>query len=393
LIPNRAAISICLAVCLIYLLAGFRRPIIFGALSPPPFDVTERVLSDNNAVPVFSEEILPEDPALKMAHVASICELSDGALLAAWYAGSKELDRDVAVCCCVRAPGKSEWDEPQKLVDRVTCSRELKRAIRKVGNPLIWSDGGNRVYLLYVSAIGGWSSSSLNLKISEDGGRTWKPSVRLTLSPFFNFSNLVRNRPIPLRGGGFVVPIYHESIGKFPEMLWLLPDRGGRGGFITWKTRINHSRGFLQPSVVTLDSLSAVALLRSSSEPRVALSTSGDAGLTWQAPEYTGLPNPNSGISAIRIPGGRLLMVFNDNESRRGWRDNLRLAVSDLHGINWTRIATLEEAANQSFSYPYIIQTHDGLYHIVYSYNQNRIKHLTLNEAWLEDRIRDAGLR
>jgi predicted neuraminidase len=144
--------------------------------------------------------------------------------------------------------------------------------------------------------------------------------------------------------------------------------------------------------VVALDSHSAIALLRSSCEPRVALSTSGDAGLTWEAPEYTGLPNPNSGISAIRISGGRLLMVFNDNDSRRGWRDNLRLAVSDLHGKNWTRIATLEEAAGQSFAYPYIIQTNDGLCHIVYTYNLNRIKHLTLNQAWLDDRIREAGL-
>lgn len=388
--PNRVTISICLAVCLIYGLVFFRRPVIVGGFRPPLFAAAPGVLSGENDQPFFSEELLPTDPSFKTAHVASICELSDGALLAVWYAGPRELDRDVAVYRSVRAPGKSAWSEPQVLVDRIGASRELKRSVRKVGNPLIWSDGGNRVYLLYVSAIGGWASSSINLKTSEDGGKTWGPSVRLTLSPFCNLSELVRNQPLALEGGGFMVPIYHETIGKFPEILWLLPDSGGRGGFVVWKTRIDRSRGFLQPSVVRLDSHSAIAFLRNSRGKQLGLSTSSNAGLSWEAPGYAGLPNPNSGICAIRISGGRLLIVFND-ESRPGARDNLRLAVSDLQGKNWTRIAGLEDAAYQTFAYPFIIQTHDGLYHVVYSYNGNRIKHLTLNEAWIEDRIRDAG--
>jgi predicted neuraminidase len=189
-----------------------------------------------------------------------------------------------------------------------------------------------------------------------------------------------------------MVPIYHESIGKFPELLWLLPDPGACGGFAVYKTRIDRSRGFLQPSVVALDSHSAIAFLRSSFEPKIGLSTSGDAGLSWRAPEYTGLPNPNSGICAMRICGERLLMVFNDNDRRQGDRDNLRLAVSDLNGKNWTRIATLEDAPGRSFAYPFMIRTRDGLFHIVYSYDVNRIKHLAFNGAWLEDRIREAGL-
>ena len=388
-IPNRTAILACVAVCLIYVLVFLRRPVIVGGFCPPPF-ATVDVLSGKNDRPVFYEEFLPIAPSFNIVHVASICELSDGALLAAWYAGPSELDRDVAIYGSVCAPGKGAWSEPQIIVDRFLASRELKRAVRKVGNPVIWSDGGNRVYMLYVTAIGGWSSSSLNLKISEDGAKTWGPSIHLTLSPFCNFSELVRNQPLALEGGGFLVPIYHESIGKFPEILWLLPDTGARGGFAVYKTRIDRSRGYLQPSLVTLDSRSAIAFLRNSRGPELGLSSSIDAGLTWGTPEYAGLPNPNSGICAIRIPGQRLLMVFND-DYRQGERDNLRLAVSGLRGKNWIRIAGLEDAANQSFAYPYIIQTRNGLYHIVFTYNRNRIKHLTFNEAWIEDRIREAG--
>lgn len=385
-ILNRTTLLVCLVVCAVYALAAWTRPAVFGRFVPPPFDLRAETAAGGDAAPFFSGEVLPAARPSDTAHVASVCELSGGALMAVWYAGSKELARDVAVYGCVKGPGDGQWGRPQKLVDARSASAELKRAVRKVGNPLVWSDAGDRVYLLYVSAIGGWSSSSLNLKTSKDGGKTWSPSVRLTLSPFLNLSELVRNRPLPLSGGGFMVPIYNESIGKFPEMLWLLPNPGAPSGFDTVKSRIDGSRGFLQPSVVPLDSNSAVALLRNSVKPVVGRSASIDAGLTWSAPEFTGLPNPNAGICVVRIPGDRLLMVFNDNNIRQGERDNLRLAVSDLRGMNWTRIATLEDAPGQSFAYPYIVQTRDGLFHVVYSYNLHRIKHVSFNGAWIEER-------
>ena len=389
-ILSRLTVSLCL-VCLIYALVFFRRQVIVGGFCPPPFAVTAAAVSGKNDQPSFSEEFLPTLSEFDIVHVASICELSGGAFLAAWYEGSGELDRDVAIYSSVRAPGRNAWSEPQVLMDRIRASRELKRTVRKVGNPLVWSDGADRVYLLYVSAIGGWSSSSINLRTSEDGAKTWGPSVRLSLSPFCNFSELVRNPPVTLEGGGFMVPIYHESVGKFPEILWLLPDPEGSAGVVVYKTRIDRSRGLLQPSLVALDSQKAIAFLRSSRGPELRLSTSDDAGLSWGKPEYAGLPNPNSGICAIRISGDRLLIVFND-ESIQGSRHNLRLAVSDLGGKNWTRIASLESAGfPHSFAYPFIIRARDGLYHVVYTYDRNRIKHVSFNEAWIEQRIGDAG--
>jgi predicted neuraminidase len=384
-------ISVFLGICFIYILAVIRHGIGLGGFMPPPFVFVPPAPGGKDVQPLFFEEILPSDSACNMAHVSSICELSDGTLLAVWYGGSSVLAGDVAVYCTTRVPGESGWSAPRKIVDAISASRELRRPIEKVGNPVIWSDSGDRLYLLYVTAIGGWSTSSLNLKTSADGGKSWSTSVRLTLGPFLNFSELVRNRPIPLQNGGFMVPIHHETIGTFPEFLWLLPDSSSSTGFVARKTRINHSRGFLQPTVVTQDSHSAISFLRSKLEPRIGLSSSKDCGLTWQAPEYVELPNPNSAICAVRMSAGRLLMVFNDSEFGPRGRENLRIAVSDLQGRNWTRIATLEDAADDTFAYPYMIQTRDGLFHIVYSFGATNIKHVTFNEAWVEERIREAG--
>lgn len=203
------------------MLAAIRHGIGLGGFMPPSFALVPPVPCSQGDRPLFFEEILPWDSACNMAHVSSICELSDGTLLAVWYAGSGVLARDVAVYCTTRRPGESGWSVPRKIVDTISASRELRRPVEKVGNPVVWSDSSDRLYLLYVTTLGGWSTSSLNLKTSADGGKSWSPSVRLTLGPFFNFSELVRNKPVPLQGGGFMVPIHHESIGTFPEFLWL----------------------------------------------------------------------------------------------------------------------------------------------------------------------------
>ncbi|MNY47085.1 hypothetical protein D3C86_1823240 [compost metagenome] len=38
------------------------------------------------------------------------------------------------------------------------------------------------------------------------------------------------------------------------------------------------------------------------------------------------------------------------------------------------------------YEYPYFIRSPDGLYHLVYSWNNTFIKHVTFNDAWLSER-------
>ena len=68
---------------------------------------------------------------------------------------------------------------------RKISQRELGRYVKKVGNALLFSDGGERVSLLYVSiAFGGWSGSTLNLKTSADATRSgliWQVGTEVKL--------------------------------------------------------------------------------------------------------------------------------------------------------------------------------------------------------------------
>ncbi len=342
----------------------------------------------------FKEEEFIAAPGNMQVHAASIAELKDNTLAAVWYGGKYEGSTDTCIYFTTRALGKS-WTPPVGIVNRASASKELNRYIKKIGNPLVFTDQDDRLVLLFVTvSVGGWSGSSLNIKVSSDRGRTWSRSQRLTLSPFFNVSELVRNNPLRLTDGGFVVPIYHEFIGIFSELLWLRPGDTEHAP-VYFKTRFTWGMQYLQPAIVGLAPNSVVAFHRSGRRnSRIAMSLSRDVGMTWTTPQSLDLPNPGSGLNALPLSDGRVLLAFNDSSSRR---DNLALAVSnkepterehmERHGKElqqFQRAAVLENTPGEEFSYPYMLRTRDGKIHLVYTWRRERIKHVVFNEDWLE---------
>jgi predicted neuraminidase len=337
--------------------------------------------------PFMVEEFINPDSGKGMVHVGSICELPDKSLIAAWYGGTREGAKDVDIFLARRDPGHlTRWSKPKRVVDRISASRELYRYIKKVGNPIIFAGSGSHLYLVYVTiSAGGWSGSSLNIKASSDAGATWNNSRRLTLSPFLNISELVRNKPLPLSSGGFALPIYHECLGNFPEILWLQP--GSEGCRSTFrKSRMTGGQSFIQPSVVAYGSSLATSFYRCrSDEKAVGVSVTKDAGISWSEPQTLNLPNPDSAVEAILLYDHSILLAFNDSRQNR---ENLRLAVSSDRGANWVRIATLESTPGKKYSYPYMIRSQDGLIHLVYTWHRKRIKHVVFNEAWINAQIK-----
>lgn len=332
------------------------------------------------------EELIDPEQSRAVAHVASLCELAEGKLGAVWYGGTREGDQDVAIYFSTKTSGDAgHWSPPQTVVTRESASRELQRYVRKVGNAVVFADrhkDERSLWLVYVSvSVGGWSGSSLNVKRSFDEGRTWTPSQRLTLSPFFNISELVKNQPARAVFDGWALPIYHEALGKFPELLWL---HETRSGLLATKSRLFGGATAFQPALVSFPSDHAIALCRPAGGLRtMTLSRSTDAGGHWSAPQSTGLPNPNSGLDALRLSDGRLLLAFNDSTKTR---ENLRLAISSDKGVSWKRVTTVAEEAGGEFSYPFLLQTADGRVHLVYTWQRRGIKHLAFSLAWLNSR-------
>ncbi len=272
--------------------------------------------------------------------------------------------------------------DPFVIMTREEAARELGCYVKGLGNALIFSGEDGVLQLLYVTvSVGKWSGSQLNLTASRDQGKTWAKSRRLLVSPFFNLSELVKNAPTPLVGGGWAVPIYQEFLGKFPELLWLRPNK--KGELVATKSRIAGGCSCFQPSLTALDEKRAVIFCRDyQTSGKIWRSETNDGGKSWSAPRPIDLPNHDSGIASVRLSNGDLLLAFNDSTTSA--RNILRLAISQDAGKTWKRIATIAEEAKGDFSYPYFFKTRDGMIHLLYSWQRRHIHHVVFNQAWID---------
>jgi predicted neuraminidase len=264
---------------------------------------------------------------------------------------------------------------------RELAEQDLQRPLKGLGNAILLSGSDGSLRLLFVTiAMGRWSGSQLNTCLSTDGGITWSPARRLTLSPFFNFSDLVRNRAISLAGGGWCVPIYQEFLGKFPELLWI---KESKGHLEYCKSRIAGGCSTFQPSLVPLDDTRLIAFLRDyTGNRKIFISRSDNGGGSWSRPVASQLPNPDAGVSGLRLSDGKLLLAYNDSSA---CRENLALALSRDEGKNWEKLAKLEQESGSSFSYPFLIRSQDGLINLAYTYKGKGIALTEFNEAWVAD--------
>jgi len=333
--------------------------------------------------PWYKAQLLPS--STQSVHSATAAELRDGTLRAFWYGGTREGAPDVAIYTSVYSPKDGTWSAERAVMTRELAQRSLSRSIRKLGNPVAGRDRSGRLCLFFVSvSVGGWAGSAINLMTSEDEGETWSPPKRLVASPFFNISTLVKGAPLLLSGGTLALPVYHEFLGKFGEMLRL--DGEAR---VIGKTRLSWGASSLQPVVVPRSDSDAVAFMRYAGNPpgRVLLSRTGDAGAHWTEPVKTALPNPNSAVGSVLLAGGPLVLAFNDAVADR---ESLSLALSADFGNSWRVARQLEgesvspRAPVSEYSYPWIMQDRSGDVHVLYTWGRSRIKHVVFNRAWLE---------
>ncbi len=355
--------------------------------NPAPAGFAVKVGIPNTNQPLYHSSFASNAITTEV-HSAGAVELSNGDIRAVWYGGSREGNTDVAIYSNVWSAASKKWGQETVAIDLAATRLGGKRLVRKLGNPVITRANNNQLWLFYVSAVGGWATSSINLSISRDEGKSWEAPKRLITSPAFNLSTLVKGNPIHFKDGTIGLPVYHEFLAKYGELLRL--DNRGR---VIDKTRLAWGRDSLQPVIMPYSEQEALSLLRYAGDPpnRILEQYSDDAGLSWPEPIKTDLPNPNAAITGISINGGkRLLMVFNNHPEER---DKLTLAISENHGTSWKSVHVFErwddewEGKNQGYSYPSLIQATNGDFHLVYSWNVKKIKHVHFNQAWLETLI------
>jgi len=198
----------------------------------------------------------------------------------------------------------------------------------------------------------------------------------------------VRNRPIVLASGEYLLPVYQET-GEDREIVG--PDSTSRFLRFDPKTRqwspsgvIRSAKGNIQPAVVELLPGRLLALCRRgggygpTTGGYLVESESHDGGRTWSEGRNNPLPNPNSAVDLIKLRNGNLLLVYNHSMSER---TPLRAAISADGGKTWPRTRDLASGKN-SFAYPIALQARDGRLHVVYTSDGRRVvNHAVFEEA------------
>ncbi|HXG46729.1 MAG TPA: sialidase family protein [Methylomirabilota bacterium] len=366
------------------------------------------------AVPEFETALIfPLHP--QHNHAPGIVECPNGDLLVSWYRGSGERKADdVAVYGARRPKGRKQWSEPFVMVDTPGFPD---------GNTALFLDARRRLWLFWPIVLANtWESCITSYRVAErcdgSGAPRWswqgiillKPEgfaddlrqaldgrLRSTAAPaaltnrFAELQEALTNKlaqrlgwqprckPTVLRSGRIVLPLYSDT---FSVSIMALSDDGGA----TWfASRALAGLGNIQPAVLQRADGSLVAYMRENGPlDRIRVAESRDEGMTWSAVGVADLPNPGSGLDAVRLANGHWALIYNDTVTGR---HSLAVSLSDDEGRTWRWTRHLENQPGGQFHYPAIIQGRDGRLHAVYSYfveGGKSMKHAAFTEAWIK---------
>jgi predicted neuraminidase len=202
---------------------------------------------------------------------------------------------------------------------------------------------------------------------------------------------MVRNRPIVLDTGEYLLPIYLET-GENTEIVG--PDSTSR--FLrldpkkkTWSPGgvIRSKNGNIQPAVVQLTRDRLIAYCRRGggygpvTDGYLIRAESNDGGKTWSEGVDSSFPNPNSAVELLKLKSGNLLLIYNDSMSQR---TPLTAALSLDADQTWPHRRNVGEQKNQSYAYPSAVQSADGKIHLVYTSDRRTvINHAVFDEDWI----------
>ena len=302
----------------------------------------------------------------KQCHASTIEQTSRG-LVAAWFGGTREKNPDVEIWSSYH--DGNGWSNPRRWGSGVQRT-DLRYPC---WNPVLYQPAGDQPLMLFFKVGPNPQEWWGELMLSHDRGRSFKPAVRLPEG----IDGPVRSKPLPLPDGSLLCPSSTEHGGDWRFHFEKLGAEG------SWSRFEPEEQPFqvIQPSLLSHPGGRIQALYRSK-HGAIITNESIDGGETWSPLEKSGLPNNNSGVEALTLRDGRHLLLYNHIGpglvNSWGKRHAIHLAISE-DGKRWRAVATVEKAKKGEFSYPAMIQTEDGLVHMTYTWNRERVRHVVID--------------
>ena len=322
---------------------------------------------------VIKQEFIYETAPYPECHASTIAETPKG-LVAAWFGGTKERNPDV--CIWVSRYENGKWTTPVNVANGIQPDGKTRYAC---WNPVLYQVPGGELWLFYKVGpnVPGWTGHMLR---SKDHGVTWSEPEDLPEG----FLGPIKNKPVMLSDGTIMCPSSSEGKNGWRVHFEYTKDNGK-----TWHKvgPINDGKttNAIQPSIIFHKDGRLQILCRSRNRA-ILESWSSDNGMTWTPMAKSSLPNNNSGTDAVTLKDGRSLLIYNHvlppGDLVKGPRTPLNLSMTK-DGKTWYSAAVLEDMPFSQYSYPSIIQTSDGLVHVVYTWRRRKIAHAVIDAGKL----------
>jgi predicted neuraminidase len=313
---------------------------------------------------IYEEAPFPE------CHASTIEQATDHTLIAAWFGGTRERHPDVGIW--VARLEDEHWTEPVEVANGLQADGSRY----PTWNPVLFQAPAGPLLLFFKTgpSPSTWWGERM---VSDDHGRTWRDRERLPegiLGP-------VRNKPV-LLGNLLLCGSSTEQHG------WVVHMEATRDLGRSWEKtgplNVREEFAAIQPTILKWGDR-RVQLLHRTQQSVVTENWMEDDWQSWSPMRATSIPNPNSGIDGLVLRDGRGLLVYNHiGKAPNRWggrRSPLNVAVSS-DGMEWEAALVLEHD-NGEYSYPAVIQAHDGLVHITYTWKRQRIRHVVIDPARL----------
>lgn len=323
---------------------------------------------------ILVDEFIYDTASFPQSHSATIVETPAG-LVAAWFGGTREGNPDVEIW--ISRLVNNKWTAPVSVADG-----RINDTLRKATyNSVLFQVPGGDLLLFYKigNRVADWKGY---LKRSKDNGLNW--SNRIPLQD--GFLGPIKNKPVIVGKGKIIAPSSFEGSPG-----WRVHFEVSDDGAKTWRKvgPINTGTDYtiIQPSILKHKD-GRLQMLARSKQRELITSWSADGGETWSKVEPSGLPNNNSGTDAVTLQDGRHLLVYNhvrphdSLKNGKGARTPLNVAISP-DGKKWFAAAILEDSPISQYSYPSVIQSRDGMVHVVYTWRRQKIKYVKIDPSKL----------